>query len=301
MRIVQLTESEAANSAVMENVALYLLTGEPVHVTGLSTTDSYGRIDASALDSTNKPLVPAPVPSVPLPPATIGQDAPDVGVEQPVVPLASPFANLGFGNSLPASTPLSMAGVPSVPSPVTAPAVSAPSVGASLAHAGVELDKNGLYWDERIHSSSKDKNKDETWRAKRGVDKALVPIVEAEIRAILAIPSGVAPPAVPTPPAAAVPQVPSVPLPPAGTTVATTPVPAAPAADEHAFTRWMEELAPEMAPGGRFTPDLLTKLIVVQGLDPALGLMVYTKRQDLVPAAREIVLGWMNNPATVPQ
>ncbi len=49
-----------------------------------------------------------------------------------------------------------------------------------------ELDKNGLPWDERIHSSSKNKNADETWRYLRGGDVDLRATVEAELRAKLA-------------------------------------------------------------------------------------------------------------------
>lgn len=45
-----------------------------------------------------------------------------------------------------------------------------------------ERDANGLPWDERIHSGTKALNADGTWRTKRGVDKALVAEVEAELR-----------------------------------------------------------------------------------------------------------------------
>ncbi len=48
------------------------------------------------------------------------------------------------------------------------------------------LDKNGLPWDGRIHSSSKNKNADGSWRYLRGVDKDLVGIVEAELRQLTA-------------------------------------------------------------------------------------------------------------------
>lgn len=43
------------------------------------------------------------------------------------------------------------------------------------------LDVNGRPWDERIHASSKAKNADGTWRAKRGVASELVAEVEAEL------------------------------------------------------------------------------------------------------------------------
>lgn len=43
-------------------------------------------------------------------------------------------------------------------------------------------DVDGIKWDKRIHSSSKELNKDGTWRKRRGVDDALVRTVEAELR-----------------------------------------------------------------------------------------------------------------------
>jgi U5 snRNP spliceosome subunit len=59
------------------------------------------------------------------------------------------------------------------------------------------LDKNGLPWDERIHSSSKNMNADGTWRYLRGGDVDLRATVEAELRAKLA--SGVSSEAPPPP------------------------------------------------------------------------------------------------------
>lgn len=46
-----------------------------------------------------------------------------------------------------------------------------------------EFDSAGLPWDERIHSSAKATNNDGTWRARRGVDRAVVAAVQAELRA----------------------------------------------------------------------------------------------------------------------
>lgn len=43
-------------------------------------------------------------------------------------------------------------------------------------------DKNGLPWDERIHSSNKALNADGTWRRRRGVDDDTVAQVEAELK-----------------------------------------------------------------------------------------------------------------------
>lgn len=46
-----------------------------------------------------------------------------------------------------------------------------------------EVDSAGLPWDERIHSSSKEKVKGDTWKYKRGVDKNLVTQIEGGYRA----------------------------------------------------------------------------------------------------------------------
>lgn len=45
-------------------------------------------------------------------------------------------------------------------------------------------DANGLVWDERIHSSSKEFVKDGTWRKRRGVSDDIVAQVEAELRGV---------------------------------------------------------------------------------------------------------------------
>ena len=66
----------------------------------------------------------------------------------------------------------------------------------------VELDKNGIPWDERIHAGTKRKNADGTWSLKKGVDKELAAQIIAEYQS-----------ATPTAPAA--PSKPSAPVPPA--------------------------------------------------------------------------------------
>jgi hypothetical protein len=76
----------------------------------------------------------------------------------------------------------------------------------------VELDKNGIPWDERIHAGTKRKNADGTWSLKKGVDKELAAQIIAEYQS--------AAPAAPEKPSAA-PAAPSAPAKPG--------VPAAPA------------------------------------------------------------------------
>lgn len=62
-------------------------------------------------------------------------------------------------------------------------------------------DNRGMPWDARIHSSSKELNKDGSWRNKRGVDKTVLKQIEQELLnspQIVAVPLAVPPP----PPAA---------------------------------------------------------------------------------------------------
>lgn len=80
--------------------------------------------------------------------------------------------------------------IPAPPPPATVMATHIALVDES--RPGVEpptRDKNGLPWDERIHASSRALVADGSWRAKRGVDAGLVAQVEAELKALMAIPS----------------------------------------------------------------------------------------------------------------
>lgn len=56
------------------------------------------------------------------------------------------------------------------------------------------LDKKGMPWDERIHSSSKVFNADGSWRIRRNVDPAYVTQIENELRGVALAPSIVPPP-----------------------------------------------------------------------------------------------------------
>ena len=63
----------------------------------------------------------------------------------------------------------------------------------------VELDKNGIPWDERIHAGTKRKNADGTWSLKKGVDKDLAAQIIAEYQ--VAAPTTTTVPAAPAAPA----------------------------------------------------------------------------------------------------
>jgi hypothetical protein len=132
-------------------------------------------------------------PAAPPPPATVTRS-----LEEDVN-----FAELGFGGQpLPAgATPLALASAPSTagaPPPPIAPAASTstgappappPAPDARPLHVpaasgpvpGVDRDKRGFAWDPRVHQESRKKNADGTWANKRGIDKALLAAVEAEL------------------------------------------------------------------------------------------------------------------------
>lgn len=130
----------------------------------------------------------------------------------PLAPAPSPAA-ADPSTTAPAVPPVfsTVAPVPPVPAAASTPAppVASPAPAATV-------DKNGLPWDERIHSSSRAMNADGSWRAKRGVQGALVAQVEAELRAQTPVPAAPVTTA-PTPPVPAAPGVNhTVPAPPAG-------------------------------------------------------------------------------------
>lgn len=66
--------------------------------------------------------------------------------------------------------------------PEAQPQQAIADVGAAAASALLDRDADGLPWDERIHSSSKARNADGRWKAKRGVPADVVERVRAELR-----------------------------------------------------------------------------------------------------------------------
>lgn len=138
---------------------------------------------------------------------------------------ALPSAPVGLpvGGVQGATAPLPLAPV--------APATVAPLATAQTASpaSGVEVDKNGLPWDARIHSSSKSKTQQGVWTRRRGLnDDAMVARVEAELRQLMALPAGAAPlqpgpnGTLPLPPVA--PVIPAPVLPPVAASMPVAPV-----------------------------------------------------------------------------
>ncbi len=89
----------------------------------------------------------------------------------------------------------------------------APPPAASSSAANVLVDSTGLPWDARIHAGTKTQTAKAVWKAKKGVDDALIAQVTAELRQLMAIPVK---PFVPlnAPEAPAAPQAPQAPPPP---------------------------------------------------------------------------------------
>lgn len=150
----------------------------------------------------------------------------------PPAPPAPPAAEVFGGN-----TPVhAMAPPPPPPAPpFVPPAAPAPAIAGDTPAAVVtataspsDLDSTGMPWDARLHSETKKKNADGSWRVRRGLDKNVRVAVEAELRAIYpdtsvnlhavppvaAVPAASVPAPPPPPPAAAV--VPAPPAPNAG-------------------------------------------------------------------------------------
>lgn len=132
-------------------------------------------------------VVEAPSSPTPLPPI-----AP---VDNPATGTDPELAGFGMGNA-PGGTVTAVslvadpaAGIaPSLP-PAMPPAPPAPVTVAAAPASNVLLDVRGLPWDHRIHSGEKTQNKDGSWRNKRGLADGLVETVEAELRAVMAIPA----------------------------------------------------------------------------------------------------------------
>ena len=115
----------------------------------------------------------------------------------------------------PVTAPVTVAADALQPSPVNSPAPVAEFPNPSIAPtavaldipvvngpAGVDLDKNGIPWDDRIHSGGRDeqghpkKNKDGSWSKKKGVDDLTVSTITKELQNLMAAQIGhAAPPA----------------------------------------------------------------------------------------------------------
>lgn len=170
------------------------------------------------------------------------------------------------GEAAPTTAPAPTTGLPiQTEGAATAPATATPPTAA-----GVTLDKNGLPWDERIHSSNKKMTDKGVWVARRNVPDATRDSVTAELRASMA---NAGPVANTAPPAAGLgaPPLPGGNLPPLPGAAVTDPAYAA-------LVKLIgEHTASDANPAGRITADWLQKVLVHFGVtDGSLQTLAHT-------------------------
>lgn len=271
MQIINLTHAEAADPAVIRSLVTLM---ESASVTVAAQAGTIG-IDAPNVGASEP--VPVALPD-PVAAAHFGEAPMPAPVADPQ-PVTAPAPSTAGAVQLPTApavplVPGAVALPPVInpPAPPTVPVVPAPlAPAAPVSPAGVEVDAKGLPWDARIHASTKRKNADGTWTARRGLnDPALQQRVEAELRQTMAVP-GAAPAAVVPPPVVA----PAAVVPPP---VAPPPEAAATAQGE-TFAQFCTRLSPNLA-SGAITQAQLLQAATELGLPGFPSLM---QRPDLIP------------------
>ncbi len=184
--------------------------------------------------------------------------------------------------SLPAIAPGGMPVTSTTGSPVPPPLVPQPAPGAPIAAAPpaslVDVDKDGLPWDERIHSNGRSKVVNGTWKLKRGMDAAVVDRIKAELRAVMALAPSV--PLVSSPTVAAIPTPPSgVPSVPAPSVTTAAPVSGFDFSTATTFAQLVGEITKATA-AGRITLAQVTEECKKAGLP---GLPLLNAAPQLVP------------------
>lgn len=205
--------------------------------------------------------------------------------------------------------------VPAAASPIAVDAqgtvtIPTPPVPAAPNHGGLmvavttppppptDVDKNGLPWDNRIHSTPAKQNADGSWRSKRNLDPDVEAAVVAELRRAMAAPLPVV--ASPTPAPVAADPTPAPPAPePTPVDAATafggaaataapnpaptppTPAPAAPIPAGETDFPGMMRVVTELQRDGRLTVEETAQ--ICQGLQLT-GLRDFLARPDLIPS-----------------
>jgi hypothetical protein len=172
------------------------------------------------------------------------------------------------------------------------------------------LDSSGLPWDERIHSSSKEKTANGTWRARRNINKDLTPeqiaAIEADLRAAIGGSAEsqaafkqhiqeTAPHAVadipPAPPATETPAIPAPPLQPAP-----APAPMATVGTPYQdFVMWVTDHIVK----GTFTVDKVNEVCVTYGVvdgDNKGTMQMLANMPDRIPSVKAMLSVMYNLP-----
>jgi hypothetical protein len=196
--------------------------------------------------------------------------------EIPLVPGAIAAPSIANADPLPI-VPVAPVAITSLEAPIV-PVPPAPTNvitehAAPLSPAsGVELDKAGMPWDGRIHSESKSKLADGSWRKKRGLDPEVLNTVENELRQVMGAAPAIAPQSEVIWPMPA--PVPPAPVPPVAPVA-----PVAPSQDPRAAFVALIGRASAAIHGNKLTQAEVTEICAKAGV-PALPLLA--NRLDLV-------------------
>lgn len=206
-----------------------------------------------------------------------GEDTPSpFALTPPVMPPgAQPLAAAGLPTTAPGvsagseASPPNASPAPVAPPTATAPAATVAPTAAGVAgqpHApGVELDSRGFPWDGRIHSESKGKIGDGSWRKKKNLDPAVLAAVEAEYIAARNAGTPAAVPATPAPAAGPTAAPPAPPAPPAAPAAAVPPAPPAAPPAPPAPVAPVAAATPAPAPAAEAKPADFGSLMVYNG------------------------------------
>lgn len=136
-------------------------------------------------------------------------DAPDVGrvLDAPAISLDLATGAATRDDSLDAASIFGKQtpATPDVPNPPAGAVIAAGQPSAPVPTAvvpsagGIEIDSKGMPWDTRIHSSTKAKNADNSWRKRKGVAPQTIEVVEAQLKTAMSAPATTAIPPVPEP------------------------------------------------------------------------------------------------------
>ena len=129
--------------------------------------------------------------------------------------------------------------------------------------SGSDLDSEGLPWDSRIHSSSRGKIANGSWKLMRGVDPARVEQVKNELRGVMAVPA-------PAPKSHYLIDQPGA---------VTPPIPTPPSSIRHNFVEFIEDITQRLVSKKLTQADILKACTDAGVTSPNL----LTTRQDLIP------------------
>lgn len=213
-------------------------------------------------------------------PVTIApEDRPDVGQLQQIPPAPGALDSAVRAAELSA---LVLDAATETPETVTEAPETVTGTPETVTVNGREVDRAGLPWDARIHSTPAKKKADGFWRARRNLDPAVQAQVEAELRQNIGAPAPVSHPVVaqmpPPPNAAQVPPAPPAQVPPPPNAAQVPPAPnAAPVPTAGEVLTWVAQAITNK----KLTVEEANAAAVKLELSDMSGIVM---RPDLIPA-----------------